>query len=457
MASLPHIAGGRRRLAPTARASPGSLASTVREVEIVTADGSTVTIGRDDARFDGAVTSLGALGVVTALTLDLEPDFEVSQHVFTELPLAGLDFETVAATAYSVSLFTDWGVRASDRCGSGAVPTGPAARLPLGLARHRGDAPRAGHARRELHPAVRSARTVARATAASSGGVHPEQRGRAAVRVPAAAPARARGAGRPDAVREHIAPLLQICEVRTVAADRQWLSPAYGRDTVALHFTWVEDTAAVLPVVRRVEEALEPFDPRPHWGKVFTTPGEGAARALPATGRLQGPGRNHGPGGQVHQRLRAGLCSPPFLTPCRTSSPGHSLAPRRDRRAPLCGTEDRGGQAGEADVARHPHREPLRGAASDHCRVPTSRQELAAATGLSLATVATLVGGTARPRHADRGRVRGLRGGPPPGNVAVNASGALIGVDIAETYVRAAAVRPRAERARPRRRGHAPR
>jgi xylitol oxidase len=77
-----------------------------------------------------------------------------------------------------------------------------------------------------------------------------------------------------DAIREHIAPLLQICEVRTVAADRQWLSPAYGRDTVALHFTWVEDTAAVLPVVRRVEEALEPFDPRPHWGKVFTTPGE---------------------------------------------------------------------------------------------------------------------------------------------------------------------------------------
>jgi xylitol oxidase len=73
-----------------------------------------------------------------------------------------------------------------------------------------------------------------------------------------------------DAIRETIAPVLQICEVRTVAADRQWLSPAYGRDTVALHFTWVADTEAVLPVVRRVEEALEPFDPRPHWGKVFT-------------------------------------------------------------------------------------------------------------------------------------------------------------------------------------------
>lgn len=77
-----------------------------------------------------------------------------------------------------------------------------------------------------------------------------------------------------DTIRGSVAPLLQICEVRTVAADRQWLSPAYGRDTVALHFTWVEDTDAVLPVVRRVEAALEPFDPRPHWGKVFTVPSD---------------------------------------------------------------------------------------------------------------------------------------------------------------------------------------
>ncbi|BFO16646.1 hypothetical protein SHKM778_30340 [Streptomyces sp. KM77-8] len=75
-----------------------------------------------------------------------------------------------------------------------------------------------------------------------------------------------------DGVRETLAPVLQTCEVRTVAADEQWLSPSYGRDTVALHFTWTEDTGAVLPVVRRLEEALAPFDPRPHWGKVFTTP-----------------------------------------------------------------------------------------------------------------------------------------------------------------------------------------
>jgi xylitol oxidase len=43
---------------------------------------------------------------------------------------------------------------------------------------------------------------------------------------------------------------------------------------VALHFTWIEDTAAVLPAVRRLEEALDAFDARPHWGKVFTMPAD---------------------------------------------------------------------------------------------------------------------------------------------------------------------------------------
>lgn len=111
MASLPHIsvAGSVATGTHGSGVTNGSLASAVREVELITSDGSTVTIARGEDRFDGAVTSLGALGVVTALTLDLEPDFEVSQQVFTELPLEGLDFEAVAASAYSVSLFTDWG------------------------------------------------------------------------------------------------------------------------------------------------------------------------------------------------------------------------------------------------------------------------------------------------------------------------------------------------------------
>jgi xylitol oxidase len=77
-----------------------------------------------------------------------------------------------------------------------------------------------------------------------------------------------------DGVRDRVAPILQISEIRTIAADELWMSPAYQQDTVGLHFTWVEDTRAVLPVLGLLEERLAPYDARPHWGKLFTTPPE---------------------------------------------------------------------------------------------------------------------------------------------------------------------------------------
>lgn len=274
MASLPHIsvAGSVATGTHGSGVANGSLASAVREIELVTADGSAAAIGRGDDRFDGAVTALGALGVVTALTLDVEPDFEVSQHVFTELPLEGLDFETVAASAYSVSLFTDW-----KRPGFRQVWLKRRTDRPLP------DFPWAEPATEAMHPVPgMPARNCTRQfgvpgpwherlphfraefTPSSGSELQSEY---LLARSDALAALHAL-----DAIRGTIAPLLQICEVRTVAADRQWLSPAYGRDTVALHFTWVDDTEAVLPVVRSVERALEPFAPRPHWGKVFAVP-----------------------------------------------------------------------------------------------------------------------------------------------------------------------------------------
>lgn len=66
--------------------------------------------------------------------------------------------------------------------------------------------------------------------------------------------------------------MLQISEIRTIAADDLWLSPCQGRDTVGFHFTLIPDTAAVLPVLELIEERLAPFEARPHWGKLFTTP-----------------------------------------------------------------------------------------------------------------------------------------------------------------------------------------
>ncbi|MET7687488.1 FAD-binding protein [Streptomyces sp. NPDC005483] len=292
MASLPHIsvAGSVATGTHGSGVGNGPLSSAVREVELVTADGSVLTVGRDDPRFGGAVTSLGALGVVTALTLDLVPSFDVEQYVFTELPLAGLDsaaFETVMSTAYSVSLFTDWGA-------PGFRQVWVKRRTDQPLA----DFPWAAPATEKMHPvpgmpAVNCTEQFGvpgpwhdrlphfRAEFTPSSGAELQSE----YLLPREYAVEALHAV--DGIRDTVSGVLQICEVRTVAADEQWLSPSYGRDTVALHFTWIEDTAAVLPVVRRLEEALEPFDARPHWGKVFTTPTEVLRERYPRLGEFR--------------------------------------------------------------------------------------------------------------------------------------------------------------------------
>jgi xylitol oxidase len=75
-----------------------------------------------------------------------------------------------------------------------------------------------------------------------------------------------------NGLRERIAPLLQISEVRTIAADNLWMSPYYRQDCVALHFTWKKDWPAVSQLLPLMEEQLAPLQARPHWGKLFTMP-----------------------------------------------------------------------------------------------------------------------------------------------------------------------------------------
>jgi len=70
-------------------------------------------------------------------------------------------------------------------------------------------------------------------------------------------------------VAGRLAPVIRTSEIRTIAADDLWLSPAYQRDSVGFHFTWIKDWAAVAPAVALVEERLAPLRARPHWGKLF--------------------------------------------------------------------------------------------------------------------------------------------------------------------------------------------
>jgi alditol oxidase len=73
-----------------------------------------------------------------------------------------------------------------------------------------------------------------------------------------------------DRLRESIVPLLLISEIRTIAADNLWMSPCYKQACVAIHFTWKQDWEGVRNVLPGIEEALSPFQARPHWGKLFT-------------------------------------------------------------------------------------------------------------------------------------------------------------------------------------------
>ncbi|WP_202971064.1 FAD-binding protein [Saccharothrix sp. ALI-22-I] len=280
MPSLPHITitGACATATHGSGNDVPSLASLVRSLDLVTADGGITTLSRADAGFDGAVVAFGSLGVVVAVELDVVPTFEVEQRIYDNMPFDALvaNVDTIFASAYSVSAFTTWqGVAhvfakrrttdpENDLTWTGAMPaTEPRHPVPGQPALHcttQLGVPgpwheRLPHFRADFTPSVgaelQSEYFVAREHAAEA---------LTALNDLAA----------------EITPVLLTSEVRTVAADTQWLSPVHGRPSVAFHFTWQPDDTAVRTVLRKIEDALSPWRPRPHWGKLFeiADPGE---------------------------------------------------------------------------------------------------------------------------------------------------------------------------------------
>ena len=287
LASLPHIslAGAVSTGTHGSGDRNASLAEAVEAVEFVGADGEVHRLARGDADFGGAVVALGALGVTTALELRVETTFDVAQTVYPDAALARVleRYDAVTRAAYSVSLFTTW--QDPDRVDQVWVKErvdrpGP------GLPHELGVSP----AGEPLHPLP----GVSAEPCTTQGGVPGPWLARlphfrleftpsagdelqSEYLVP-----RAAGVAAIEALRglaDRIAPLLQVCELRTVAADTQWLAPSSGRDSVALHFTWKPLQPEVEAFLPELEAALAPFDARPHWGKLFDAP---AASRLPA-------------------------------------------------------------------------------------------------------------------------------------------------------------------------------
>jgi xylitol oxidase len=286
LASLPHIsvAGACATGTHGSGNANRGLATAVSELELVTADGGMVTLrrtegdtGGDDVR--GAVVGLGGVGIVTSLTLDVEPTYTVRQWVYDDLPLARLDehADEVFAAAYSVSLFTTWtGPRIDQvwlkRRDGAASPARQPVPQPRWLDARLADGPR--------HPVPGKPSESCTPQLGVPGPWHerlPHFRmeftpsSGAELQSEFLLPRRhlVEALHTIESIRHVVAPVLQVSEIRTVAADDLWLSPCSGRDTVGFHFTWIADTAAVLPVLELVEERLAPFDPRPHWGKLF--------------------------------------------------------------------------------------------------------------------------------------------------------------------------------------------
>ena len=282
MASLAHIsvAGACATGTHGSGDRTSSLAAAVAGLEMVMADGELVSIHRaTHPELAGLVVSLGAFGVVTGVTLDVVPRFDVRQVVFEGARLATvLDrFDAVTALATSVSLFTRWQDRrfhqvwCKDRADGLDDPAHAAAVLgarAAGQARH----PIPGHDPsacttqlgspgpwHERWPHFRADRTPSSGQELQSEYLVDRRHG------PAALEALFRASPR-------FAALVLVSEVRTVAADDRWLSPAFERPSVAIHFTWQPDPVGVDAAVSVVEAALAPFDPRPHWGKVWHRP-----------------------------------------------------------------------------------------------------------------------------------------------------------------------------------------
>jgi xylitol oxidase len=282
LASLPHIslAGALATGTHGSGVANPVLAASVEALELVKADGELVRLSRagDPEVFDGVVVGLGALGVVVSVTMRVVPAFDVAQDVYLDLPfdIALAGFEELMATAYSVSLFADWRQAAFDLVWCKRRLGDPLRRDP------RSPLFGAPAATTNQHPipgldAVHCTEQLSRPGPAHERLPHfrmdfQPSHGRelqSEYLMPRRHAAAAFEALRP--LRGEIAPLLMVNEIRTIAADPLWMSPACGRDSVAFHFTWKPDGPAVQGLLAKVEAALAPFEPRPHWGKLFTT------------------------------------------------------------------------------------------------------------------------------------------------------------------------------------------
>jgi xylitol oxidase len=280
LASLPHIsvAGAITTATHGSGVQNGNLSTQVAALEIVTADGNVVNLSKQDGdMFFAAVVGLGAIGVITRVTLNVLPAFRMRQHVYTKLPLSQVKehFNEIMSSAYSVSLFTDWQSESInevwlkslvDDTSNAAAQNNFFGALP---------------ARENVHPIIElSAENCTEQMGVPGAwyerlphfkmGFTPSsgKELQAEYFVPHDQAVEAINAV--QKMGKEIGPHLFISEIRAIHEDNFWMSPCYQQSSVTIHFTWKQEWDAVMKLLPRIEKELEPFNARPHWGKLFT-------------------------------------------------------------------------------------------------------------------------------------------------------------------------------------------
>lgn len=332
--SLPHIsvAGACATGTHGSGVDNQALPASVRALTLLLASGDLLRIDRGDPDFDGAVVALGRLGVVVAMTLDVVPTFDVAQTVVDAVPDARVadGLEAILGAAYSASVFTTWGPErlsqiwlkelagrnpTRERWGGRDAdgPRNPVAGMPPENATQQ--LGKVGPWYERL-PHFRLEFTPSSGDELQSEYLLPMPHAHAAWRAV-------------DAIRETVHPVLYVSELRAIAADPLWLSLTGGVASVAFHFTW-RPGPHVAAAVAALEDALAPYDARPHWGKVFSTPPERLEQLYPRLPDFRRLVRHLDPAATFGNDLVDGWIS---LDPPRPDHPEAPWRPNRVRRA----------------------------------------------------------------------------------------------------------------------------
>lgn len=269
MGSLPHIsvAGATATGTHGSGDTLGTLSTAVRALEFVDASGDLRTVRDGDPDFAGHVVHLGAIGVVTRVTLAVQPTYLMRQDAYGGIRWDTLfaDLDAVTGAGYSVSVFARWTDDTVAVIRKNLLNGEPQDLRNDWLGGHRLTTPiidsdawteQGGSPAAWLH---RLPHFKLEATPSAGDEIQTEYFVPRSHAVDAVRAVRQLG----ESIDAH----LIVTELRTAAADDLWLSGAYQRETLAIHFTWLphpDDVAALLPAI---ESALAPFDARPHWGK----------------------------------------------------------------------------------------------------------------------------------------------------------------------------------------------